>query len=111
MTWWSRVVGRANGEYATPETPESDHPDELERGRAEEAYADYEALTDHRDEAELLAQEAEGQDVCDQFRQRARELREVSGELGLLAEGHANRTRPGCEAFYDPVRAEAEAER
>ncbi len=43
----------------------------------EDAYAMYEALTDARDEAELLAQEAEGQPVRDQWEDRRRELDEL----------------------------------
>ncbi len=41
-----------------------------------EAYAMYEALIDARDEAELLAQEAKGQPVRDQWEDRGRELDE-----------------------------------
>ena len=43
----------------------------------EDAYTMYEALIDPRDEAELLAQEAEGQPVQDQWQDRRRELDEL----------------------------------
>jgi hypothetical protein len=49
----------------------------------EDAYAMYEALTDPRDEAELLAQEAEGQPVGDVWKARRRELEELCPQLGL----------------------------
>ncbi len=57
-------------EYDVP-TPEDD------------AYAMYEALTDQRDEAELLAAEAEGQPVSNVWEQRRRELDELRPLLGL----------------------------
>jgi hypothetical protein len=60
----------------------------------EEPYSMYEALIDPRDEAELLDQEAEGQSVCDVWRDRQRELRELLPELGLghqVAEREAER--------------------
>jgi hypothetical protein len=60
----------------------------------EDAYAMYEALTDARDEAELLAQEAEGQPVGDVWEERRRELDELRPLLGLgdlVAEQEAER--------------------
>ena len=49
----------------------------------EDAYAMYEALTDPRDEAELLAQEVEGQPVGDVWEARREELTQLRAELGL----------------------------
>ncbi len=49
----------------------------------EDAYAMYEALTDPRDEAELLAQEAEGQPVGDVWKARRGELEQLGPQLGL----------------------------
>ena len=49
----------------------------------EDAYAMYEALTDPRDEAELLDQEAEGQPVGDVWAARSQELAQLHAELGL----------------------------
>ena len=49
----------------------------------EDVYALYEALTDARDEAELLAQEAEGQPIGDEWEARRRELETLRRTLGL----------------------------
>jgi hypothetical protein len=49
----------------------------------DDAYSMYEALTDPRDEAELLAQEAEGQPVIEVWAARSQELAQLRAELGL----------------------------
>ncbi len=59
-----------------------------------EAYAMYEALIDPRDEAELLAQEAEGQPVRDQWEDRRRELDELRP---LLTGGRRPAAEPEAE--------------
>ena len=70
----------------------TNHLDELTS--EDDAHAMYEALTDPRDEAELLDQEAEGQPVGDVWRQRQRELHELVAGMGLsdqVAEREAER--------------------
>jgi hypothetical protein len=51
--------------------------------RDDPTYEMYEALTDPRDEAELLDQEAEGQPVMHVWAARSQELAQLRAELGL----------------------------
>jgi hypothetical protein len=60
----------------------------------DDAYAMYQALTDPRDEAELIDHEAGGQPVADVWRERQEELRELLAEMDLgdhIAEREAER--------------------
>jgi hypothetical protein len=56
-------------------------------GRYDVAYDTYVAATDPSDEALLLAQEAEGQPVGDEWADRLRELEEARDALGLRSSG------------------------
>lgn len=54
----------------------------------DQAYTTYEAATDRSDEALLLGQEAEGQQVADEWHKRARDFRDACRSLGLPASGN-----------------------
>ena len=93
-TMLDRLAGSPDmlAEYGRALT-DNDYADALlaDAERANEPYAAYDAATDHADEALLLAQEAEGQQVDDEWRERARELAEARDALGLSrSDDHVN---------------------